>query len=126
MKHFIYLLTSLLVLLPGCGSANQAGKSGSGKDGKAYIVGFYNLENLFDTYHDEGHNDYEYLPDGGNEWTDAKYAKKLFIHRNTLVYRLDKLQKSTNLDLRVFEDAITFHIALMVVEYMKYMEEQNY
>ena len=36
--------------------------------------------------------------------------------RNTLVYRLDKLQKSTGLDLRVFEDAITFKIALMVVK----------
>ena len=39
---------------------------------------------------------------------------------------LDKLQKSTGLDLRVFEDAITFKIALMVVEYMKYMEDQNF
>lgn len=44
---------------------------------KSYVIGFYNLENLFDTYHDEGKNDYEYLPDGANEWTDAKYAKKL-------------------------------------------------
>lgn len=42
--------------------------------------------------------------------------------RNTLVYRLDKLEKSTGLDLRVFDDAITFKIALMVVKYMKYME----
>lgn len=49
-------------------------------------------------------------------------SRQLFIHRNTLVYRLDKLQKSTGLDLRVFEDAITFKIALMVVKYMKYME----
>lgn len=49
-------------------------------------------------------------------------SRELFIHRNTLVYRLDKLQKITGLDLRVFEDAITFRIALMVVEYMKYME----
>ena len=49
-----------------------------------------------------------------------------FIHRNTLVYRLDKLQKSTGLDLRVFEDAITFKIALMVVKYMKYMETYEY
>ena len=47
-------------------------------------------------------------------------------HRNTLVYRLDKLQKSTGLDLRVFEDAITFKIALMVVKYMKYMESLDY
>jgi endonuclease/exonuclease/phosphatase family metal-dependent hydrolase len=45
--------------------------------GKSYVIGFYNLENLFDTYHDEGKNDYEYLPDGANEWTEAKYAKKL-------------------------------------------------
>ena len=43
-----------------------------------------------------------------------------------LVYRLDKLQKSTGLDLRVFEDAITFKIALMVVKYMKYMESLEY
>ena len=39
---------------------------------------------------------------------------------------LDKLQKSTGLDLRVFEDAITFKIALMVVKYMKYMETLDY
>ena len=42
------------------------------------------------------------------------------------IYRLDKLQKSTGLDLRVFEDAITFKIALMVVRYMKYMETLDY
>ena len=45
--------------------------------GKSYVIGFYNLENLFDTYHDEGKNDYEYLPDGANQWTEAKYQKKL-------------------------------------------------
>ena len=53
-------------------------------------------------------------------------SKDLYIHRNTLVYRLDKLEKSTNLDLRVFDDAITFKIALMVVKYMKYMENSEY
>ena len=53
-------------------------------------------------------------------------TRQLYIHRNTLVYRLDKLQKSTGLDLRVFEDAITFKIALMVVKYMKYMENMDY
>ncbi len=61
-----------------------------------------------------------------NSLNVSETSRQLFIHRNTLVYRLDKLQKSTNLDLRVFEDAITFKIALMVVEYMKYMETQNY
>ena len=59
-----------------------------------------------------------------NSLNVSETSRQLFIHRNTLVYRLDKLQKSTNLDLRVFEDAITFKIALMVGEYMKYMEKQ--
>ena len=57
-----------------------------------------------------------------NSLNVSETSRQLFIHRNTLVYRLDKLQKSTGLDLRVFEDAITFKIALMVVRYMKYME----
>jgi len=42
-----------------------------------YAIGFYNLENLFDTCHDEGHNDYEYLPEGRNKWTGMKYSHKL-------------------------------------------------
>ena len=45
--------------------------------GRSYVIGFYNLENLFDTYHDEGKNDYQYLPDGQNQWTEAKYESKL-------------------------------------------------
>jgi len=61
-----------------------------------------------------------------NSLTVSETSRQLYIHRNTLVYRLDKLQKSTNLDLRVFEDAITFKIALMVVKYMKYMETLEY
>ena len=61
-----------------------------------------------------------------NSLNVSETSRQLFIHRNTLVYRLDKLQKSTGLDLRVFEDAITFKIALMVVKYMKYMEFFEY
>ncbi len=61
-----------------------------------------------------------------NSLNVSETSRQLYIHRNTLVYRLDKLQKSTNLDLRVFEDAITFKIALMVVKYMKYMETLEY
>ena len=61
-----------------------------------------------------------------NNLNVSETSRQLFIHRNTLVYRLDKLQKSTNLDLRVFEDAITFKIALMVVKYMNYMEKFEY
>ena len=61
-----------------------------------------------------------------NSLNVSETSRQLFIHRNTLVYRLDKLQKATGLDLRVFEDAITFKIALMVVKYMKYMETFDY
>ena len=61
-----------------------------------------------------------------NSLNVSETSRQLYIHRNTLVYRLDNLQKSTGLDLRVFEDAITFKIALMVVKYMKYMEHADY
>ena len=61
-----------------------------------------------------------------NSLNVSETSRQLFIHRNTLVYRLDKLQKSIGLDLRIFEDAITFRIALMVVKYMKYMENADY
>ena len=61
-----------------------------------------------------------------NSLNVSETSRQLYIHRNTLVYRLDKLQKSTGLDLRVFEDAITFKIALMVVKYMKYVETLEY
>lgn len=57
-----------------------------------------------------------------NSLNVSETSRQLYIHRNTLVYRLDKLQKTTGLDLRVFEDAITFRIALMVVKYMNYIE----
>lgn len=42
-----------------------------------YVVGFYNLENLFDVYDDPAKNDEEFLPEGANKWTQAKYEKKL-------------------------------------------------
>ena len=61
-----------------------------------------------------------------NNLNVSETSRQLFIHRNTLVYRLDKIQKNTNLDLRNFEDAIAFKIALMVVKYMKYMESIEY
>lgn len=61
-----------------------------------------------------------------NSLNVSETARQLYIHRNTLVYRLDKVHKATGLDLRVFEDAITFEIALMVVKYMKFMENTDY
>ena len=42
-----------------------------------FVIGFYNLENLFDIYDDPVKNDAEFLPEGGNKWTQAKYEKKL-------------------------------------------------
>ena len=60
-----------------------------------------------------------------NNLNVSETSRQLYIHRNTLVYRLDKIQKTTGLDLRVFDDAITFKIALMVVKYMKYMESKD-
>lgn len=47
------------------------------KQEKIYGIAFYNLENMFDTLHDEGKNDYEYLPEGRNKWTEEKYRAKL-------------------------------------------------
>ena len=44
----------------------------------------------------------------------AETARKLYMHRNTLVYRLDKIQKLTGLDIRRFEDAVTCKIGLML------------
>lgn len=61
-----------------------------------------------------------------NRLNISETARQLHIHRNTLVYRLDKIQKITGLDLRVFEDAITFNIALMVGKYIKYKIESDY
>ena len=61
-----------------------------------------------------------------NSLNVSETSRQLYIHRNTLVYRLDKIEKATGLDLRVFEDAITFKIALMVVKYMKYMETHDF
>ncbi len=61
-----------------------------------------------------------------NHLNVSETSRQLYIHRNTLVYRLDKLQKLTGLDLRKFEDAIIFKITLMVSNYMAYKEKFMY
>lgn len=61
-----------------------------------------------------------------NNLNVSETSRQLFVHRNTLVYRIEKLQKSTGLDIRVFDDALTFKIALMVVNYMKYLDSAEY
>lgn len=60
-----------------------------------------------------------------NNLNVSETSRQLFIHRNTLVYRIEKLQKTTGLDLRSFDDAVTFKIALMVESYLKYMNERG-
>ena len=57
-----------------------------------------------------------------NNLNVSETSRQLFVHRNTLVYRLEKLHQSTGLDIRTFDDALTFKIALMVVNYMKYID----
>ena len=68
MRRYLFLSAVLLLLIPTQGCAK--------KKGGRHVIGFYNVENLFDTLHDKGKNDYEYLPDGANEWTADKYAVK--------------------------------------------------
>ena len=53
-----------------------------------------------------------------NNLNVSETSRKLFVHRNTLVYRLEKIRKITGLDLREFEHAITFKVALMVKKYL--------
>ena len=68
-KKFLSVLFLFLVL----GCSGVAGK----KTTRDYVIGFYNLENLFDTTDDPRFNDEEFLPDGANGWTQELYAKKL-------------------------------------------------
>lgn len=60
-----------------------------------------------------------------NNLNVSETSRQLYIHRNTLVYRIEKLQKAVGLDMRVFDDALTFKIALMVIEYLKYLEKNE-
>jgi carbohydrate diacid regulator len=60
-----------------------------------------------------------------NNLNVSETSRQLFVHRNTLVYRIEKIQKNTGLDLRKFDDALTFKIALMVVNYMQYLEQKE-
>ncbi len=73
MKRLLYLL--ILYLLPF--TLAMAQKTNGTKQYQMFAVGFYNLENLFDTIHDAGKRDQEYLPDGANKWGSVKYSHKL-------------------------------------------------
>ena len=71
MKRTMIWMAALLLFSPAALAQEESGGQ--------YVrcVAFYNLENLFDTIHDEGKNDYEYLPDGGMKWTAYKYENKV-------------------------------------------------
>ncbi|MCK9176672.1 MAG: helix-turn-helix domain-containing protein [Clostridiales bacterium] len=60
-----------------------------------------------------------------NNLNGSETSRQLFVHRNTLVYRLDKVEKITGLDLRNFEDAVLFKLADMVRDYLAYVEDQK-
>ena len=70
MRRFQFLSLFLLLFLVSCQAKNKVERH-------VFAIGFYNLENLFDTTHDEGKNDYEFLPDGSYKWDQEKYTNKL-------------------------------------------------
>lgn len=85
MKNYVTLLSvvalAVCALFPSCKSTTPATSSSAtanpDKKIAAYAVGFYNLENLFDTIHTAGKNDYDFLPDGSYKWNTLKYNSKL-------------------------------------------------
>ena len=54
-----------------------------------------------------------------NNLNISETARQLYVHRNTLVYRLERIEKAIGLDIRTFDDAMTFRIAVMVLAHMK-------
>lgn len=65
------ILLYLILFLTACASVD------AGRNDDKYVIGFYNLENLFDTVDDPQKNDEDFLPEGRNQWTEDKYRKKL-------------------------------------------------
>lgn len=60
-----------------------------------------------------------------NNLNISETARQLYVHRNTLVYRLERLEKVIGLDIRKFDDAMTFKIALMVISHMEYVKNRE-
>lgn len=56
-----------------------------------------------------------------NNLNISETARQLYVHRNTLVYRLERIEKAIGLDIRTFDDAMTFRIAVMVIAHMKHV-----
>ena len=60
-----------------------------------------------------------------NNLNVSQTSEQLYMHRHTILYRLDKVQKATGLNLREFEDALTFRIAMMVEKYLSRMKNHD-
>lgn len=60
-----------------------------------------------------------------NNLNISETARQLYVHRNTLVYRLERLEKVIGLDIRKFDDAMTFKIAMMVISHMHYVKNKD-
>ena len=60
-----------------------------------------------------------------NNLNVSETSRQLYIHRNTLVYRLEKVKTKTGLDLRKFDDAVLFKMATMVRTYIDYLNDTN-
>lgn len=60
-----------------------------------------------------------------NNLNISETARQLYVHRNTLVYRLERLEKTIGLDIRRFDDAMTFKIAMMVISHMQYTKAKE-
>ena len=87
MRILLLFLGAFLTTMTVSGSRPEGGKAD-------YAIGFYNLENLFDTCHDEGKNDYEFLAEGTYKWTGEKYVNKLHNMARVLSEMgTDKLQE---------------------------------
>ena len=77
-KKYLFIAAAILLAATYCfGNAGESSEAdypqeNDRKTAKNYIVGFYNLENLFDTFNDPAKNDEEFLPEGKNKWTQAK------------------------------------------------------
>ena len=69
MKKILIVFAALVLFCTGADAQKQGNQN--------HVIGFYNLENLFDTYNDPAKNDEEFLPEGKNQWTEVKYQKKL-------------------------------------------------
>lgn len=90
MKHLFLHLSLAFAMILGCSAPVMAQDDATAPQGQLIrCVAFYNLENLFDTIHDEGKNDYEYLPNGGMKWTPMRYEHKV----HNMAYAVSELGK---------------------------------